>query len=325
MNKNKYALEQHLKNNSPIVFGCMGLGGTWDNSPIVADEVTQAHHVIDTAIDSGITLFDHADIYTKGKAEQVFGKVLAQRPELRDKIAIQSKCSIRFQDELGPKRYDSSPTWIIESVENSLKRLNIEQLDILMLHRPDPLMEPELISQAFDTLQSSGKVKHFGVSNMQIQQMTFLQQYLSHPLVVNQVELSLKHLAWIEEGVTSGNSGEPAVNYGAGTLEYCRVNNVQLQSWGSLCQGQFSGRDISNEAIHIYHTAQLVEKLAAEYQTTKEGIILAWLMRHPANIQPIIGTTNLERIKACVQAEKVTLSNGHWYELWVTARGHELP
>jgi predicted oxidoreductase len=303
----------------------MGLGGTWDNKSICADDITQAHRVIDVAVDSGIKLFDHADIYTKGKAEQVFGEVLKQRPELRTQIAIQSKCSIRFEDELGPKRYDSSPAWIIESVEKSLKRLNIEQLDILMLHRPDPLLEPELIAKAFDRLQSSGKVKHFGVSNMQVHQMSFIQHYLSQPLVVNQIELSLNHLAWIEEGVTCGNATEPAVNFSAGTLEYCRINNVQLQSWGSLCQGLFSGRDISNEAIHIHNTVQLVAKLAAEYKTTKEGIILAWLMRHPANIQPIIGTTNIERIKACVQADKITLSSGHWYELWVKARGRQLP
>ena len=325
MNKDKYALEQHIKNNSPIVFGCMGLGGTWDNTPINKNDISLAHNVVDAALDCGITLFDHADIYTKGKAEQVFGEVLKQRPTLRDQIAIQSKCSIRFEDELGPKRYDSSPNWIINSVENSLNRLNIEQLDILMLHRPDPLMEPELIAQTFDSLQTSGKVKQFGVSNMQVHQLTYLQKYLSQPLVVNQVELSLKHLAWLEEGVTSGNSGEAVVNYGAGTIEYCRANNVQLQSWGSLCQGLFTGRDISAEAVNIQKTAQLVATLAAEYQTSKEAIILAWLMHHPAHIQPIIGTTNIERIKACVQAQKVSLTNGQWYQLWVTARGHELP
>jgi len=325
MNSNKYPLSRAIKNNSPIAFGCMGLGGTWDNSPISAVDIKKTHEVIDTAIDADITLFDHADIYTFGKAEQVFGEVLKARPELRELISIQSKCAIRFEDDLGPQRYDCSPEWIISSVENSLSRLNIEQLDILMLHRPDPLMEPDLIAQAFDTLAGSGKVKNFGVSNMQHHQMSFLSSALSQPLVVNQVELSLSHLAWLEEGVTSGNSGEPATNYAAGTIEYCRQNNIQLQSWGCLSQGLFTGRDISQEPLHVQKTAELISKLAAEYQVSKEAIVLSWLMRHPANIQPVIGTTNIERIKACAAADKIKLTRERWYELWLCARGHALP
>ncbi len=325
MSSDKYPLNRSIKNNSSIVFGCMGLGGTWDKNPISAVDIKKAHEVVDAAIDSGIKVFDHADIYTFGKAEQVFGEVLKTRPELRELISIQSKCAIRFEDDLGPQRYDFSPEWIITSVENSLARLNIEQLDILMLHRPDPLMEPELVAQAFDTLTASGKVKNFGVSNMQHHQMSFLSSALSQPLVVNQVELSLSHLAWIEEGVTSGNSGEPAVNYGAGTIEYCRQNNVQLQSWGCLSQGLFTGRDISQEPLHIQKTAELVTTLAAEYQVSKEAVVLAWLKRHPANIQPVIGTTNIERIKACAEVDNISLTREHWYALWLCARGHALP
>lgn len=325
MNSNKYPLSRAIRNNSSLAFGCMGLGGTWDKSPLSAIDIQKAHTVVDAALDTGIRLFDHADIYTFGNAEQVFGEVLKVRPELRELISIQSKCAIRFEDDLGPQRYDCSPEWIISSVENSLSRLNIEQLDILMLHRPDPLMEPELIAQAFDTLMTSGKVKHFGVSNMQHHQMSFLSSALSQPLVVNQVELSLSHLAWLEEGVTSGNSGEPVTNYAAGTLEYCRQNSIQLQSWGCLSQGLFTGRDISKEPLHIQKTAKLVSKLAAEYQVSKEAMVLSWLMRHPANIQPVIGTTNIERIKACATADKIRLTREHWYDLWLCARGHALP
>ncbi|PKG81382.1 aldo/keto reductase [Colwellia sp. 75C3] len=325
MKCNKYPLSRSLENNSSVVFGCMGLGGTWDKNPISAIDIKKAHEVVDAAIESDITLFDHADIYTFGKAEQVFGEVLKTRPELRSLISIQSKCAIRFEDNLGPQRYDFSPEWILSSVENSLSRLNIEQLDILMLHRPDPLMEPELVAQAFDTLAASGKVKHFGVSNMQHHQMSFLSSALSQPLVVNQVELSLSHLAWLEEGVTSGNSGEPSVNYGAGTIEYCRQNNVQLQSWGCLSQGLFTGRDISQAPLHIQKTAELVTTLAAEYQVSKEAVVLAWLKRHPANIQPVIGTTNVERIKACAEVDNINLTREHWYALWLCARGKALP
>ena len=325
MNCNKYPLSRVIKNNSSIVFGCMGLGGTWDKNPISAVDIKKAHEVVDAAIDAGIKVFDHADIYTFGKAEQVFGELIKARPELRSLISIQSKCAIRFEDDLGPQRYDCSPEWIIKSVEKSLSRLNIEQLDILMLHRPDPLMEPELIAQAFDTLTASGKVKNFGVSNMQHHQISFLSSALSQPIVVNQVELSLSHLAWIEEGVTSGNSGEPSVNYGAGTIEYCRQNNIQLQSWGCLSQGLFSGRDISQEPPHIQQTAELVSNLAAEYQVSKEAVVLSWLKRHPANIQPVIGTTNVERIKACADVDNINLTREHWYALWLCARGHALP
>lgn len=325
MNSKKYPLSRSLKNNSLVAFGCMGLGGSWDKNPISTVDIKKAHEVVDAAIDSGIKLFDHADIYTFGKAEQVFGEVLKTRPELRELISIQTKCAIRFEDDLGPARYDCSPEWIINSVENSLSRLNIEQLDILMLHRPDPLMEPELIAQVFDTLTASGKVKHFGVSNMQHHQMSFLSSALSQPLVVNQVELSLSHLAWLEEGVTSGNAGDPSVNYGAGTIEYCRQNNIQLQSWGCLSQGLFTGRDISKEALHIQKTAELISQLSAEYQVSKEAVVLAWLKRHPANIQPVIGTTNIERIKACVEVDNINLTREHWYALWLSARGHALP
>ena len=303
----------------------MGLGGSWDNNAISAVDIKKAHEVVDAAITSGITLFDHADIYTRGKAEQVFGEVLKVRPELRELIAIQSKCAIRFEDSLGPARYDCSAEWIIQSVENSLSRLNVEQLNILMLHRPDPLMEPELIAQAFDTLTASGKVKFFGVSNMQHHQMSFLSSALSQPLVLNQIELSLTNLAWLEEGVTTGQSDCPAINYAAGTIEYCQQNNIQLQSWGCLSQGLFTGRDITNEPLHIHKTAELVMKMAAEYQVSKEAVVLSWLKRHPANIQPVIGTTNVERIKACTEVDNINLTREHWYALWLCARGHALP
>jgi predicted oxidoreductase len=325
MTHSRYPLSQLTSPNSPIVFGCMGLGGRWDSNQISAEDIQHAHQAVDAALDAGITLFDHADIYSRGKAEKVFGEVLKQRPELREKISIQSKCGIRFPDEHYPQQYDFSPEWILQSVDNSLKQLNTEQLEILLLHRPDPLMEPELVAEVFDKLQGSGKVKHFGVSNMQHHQMAFLQASLSEPLVVNQVELSLSHLAFIEEGVTTGNSGETLANYGAGTLEYCQLNNIQLQSWGSLSQGLFSGADVSNQPQHVQQTAKLVAKLAAEYQVSKEAIVLAWLMRHPAKIQPVIGTTNPTRIKNCAQAANIQLTRSHWYELWLAARGKQLP
>lgn len=321
----QHFLQQHVPLSSRLVFGCMGLGGGWDNSDFTAEHITQAHHVIDAALEAGISLFDHADIYTFGKAEKVFGEVLKQRPELRQQIALQSKCGIRFQQDDVPGRYDFSKQWITESVEGILTRLNIEQLDVLLLHRPDPLMEADEVAQAFNQLTEQGKVKHFGVSNMQLHQMDYLNSQLDQPLVANQLELSLTHLAWLEQGVTAGCSGQALNNFAPGTLEYCLKNNIQLQSWGSLSQGLFSGRDVSSEPEHIKHTAAVVAQLAEKYSASKEAIVLAWLMRHPTKIQPVIGTTNSDRIAACGQAVDIELSRDDWYKLYVSARGKALP
>lgn len=325
MSAQQYPLSHYVSQHSPLVFGCMTLGGGWNQNPISADDISRCHQAIDTALQAGICIFDHADIYTHGKAEQVFGKVLQQRPELRQQITLQSKCGIRFATNELPQRYDFSAQWISQSVDNILTRLQIEQLDVLMLHRPDPLMQPEEVAEVFSQLQHSGKVKHFGVSNMQQHQMALLQDALTTPLVVNQLELSLSHLAWLDEGTTAGCSGEPGVNFSAGTVEYCRRHKVQLQAWGSLSQGLFSGKDVSTEAEPIRATAELVARLAAAYQVSREAIVLGWLMRHPARIQPVIGTTNIQRIKACAEATKVQLSREHWYALYLAARGRPLP
>lgn len=321
----QHFLQQHLPLSSRLVFGCMGLGGGWNNNAVTTEHVSQAHHAVDAALEAGMTLFDHADIYTFGKAEQVFGEVLKQRPELRGQIAIQSKCGIRFEDGDIPGRYDFSKDWIINSVEGILQRLNIEQLDLLLLHRPDPLMEADEVAAAFSQLTEQGKVQHFGVSNMQLPQMDYLNSQLSKPLVANQLELSLSHLSWLEQGITSGCSGQSVANFVPGTLEYCMKNQVQLQSWGSLSQGLFTGRELTNAPESVKQTANIVAQLAEQYAVSKEAIVLAWLMRHPANIQPVIGSTNRARILACSQATEITLSREHWYQLYVSARGEALP
>ena len=280
-------LAKHLPHVSKLVFGCMGLGGGWNKDAITDAHVKQAHECIDNAIEGGINFFDHADIYTFGKAEQVFGKALSERPELREHMYIQSKCGIRFEDDLGPKRYDFSPKWIEQSVEASLKRLNTDYLDVLMLHRPDPLMEVNEIARIFSCL----KQKH----------------------------------QFVDEGVYAGNSDGKDLNFTPGSIEYCRHFEIQIQSWGSLCQGLYSGSDLSNASQADINTSLLVNKLAALYETSAEAIVLAWLLRHPASIQPIIGTTNAKRIKASCDAVNVELTREHWYALYVSAKGHELP
>lgn len=321
----KQPLLQHFPTSSPIAFGCMGLGGGWNSQSIEPTHIKQAHQVVDTALDCGINFFDHADIYTLGKAEMVFGEVLKSRPEIRDQIIIQSKCGIRFEDDKGPKRFDFSGQYIRDSVDGILTRLNVESIDILLLHRPDPLMEPEQVAEVFAQLKQSGKVAHFGVSNMNAQQMGFLQHYLDFPLIANQLELNLLHLGWLDDVVLANNLQGKDLSFGSGTIEYCRMRSVQIQSWGSLCQGLLTGRDLTGQAQNVQQTAALVSSLAAEYQTSKEAIVLAFLMRHPAGIQPVIGTTNSDRIRACSLASSINLSKEHWYALYVTARGEELP
>jgi len=184
-------LQQHFPTVSPLAYGCMGLGGHWDDSPWTSAHVDHAQAAVEAALEIGVTLFDHADIYTRGKAESVFGELMRRQPSLRDRIVLQSKCGIRFAEGDLPGRYDLSGGYIVEAVEASLKRLGTEQLDILLLHRPDPLMQPDEIAEAFQRLRGAGKVSHFGVSNMNAGQMAWLGRALDQPLVVNQLELGL--------------------------------------------------------------------------------------------------------------------------------------
>ncbi|MEG3766638.1 aldo/keto reductase [Alteromonas sp. 14N.309.X.WAT.G.H12] len=316
-------MQKYFPQASRMIYGCMGLGGGWNTQPVAHQDVQQAHRVIEQVLSLDINVFDHADIYTFGKAETVFGRVLKDNPSLRDKLVIQSKCGIRFADESGPKRYDFSAKWIERSVEGILTRLNIEQLDILLLHRPDPLMALEEVANTLARLQQQGKITHVGVSNMHGHQIAYLQSALSTPVVVNQLEMSLACRDWLEDGITTNSKANCSSGYGSGTLEYCLLNNVQVQAWGCLAQGIYTGAKNQNNADAA--TANLVNQLASDYETSPEAIVLAWLMRHPANIQPVLGSTNLQRIKHCEAAMRVTLSREHWYLLLETARGHEIP
>lgn len=316
-------LSHYFPNASKLVYGCMGLGGDWDSSPVTREHYTQARDVIETALENNITVFDHADIYTLTKAEQVFGQVLKDAPSLKEKMILQSKCAIRFEDEAGPKRYDFSAKWITESVDGILSRLGIEQLDILLLHRPDPLIELSEVAQTIHDLQASGKIKHLGVSNMHGHQIAFLQSALDTPIVANQLEMSLAFRDWVEDGITTNSAHNRNMGYAPGTIEHCMLNKVQLQAWGSLAQGRYTGGNAEFE--EDVATAALVTKLAAEYGVSPEAIVLGWLMRHPAGIQPLIGTTNLQRIRQCTEATNVTLSREHWYALLESARGSDVP
>lgn len=322
-----------LSQASRLIYGCMGFGGGWNSQPVRPEHIHQANVVVDTALECGIRTFDHADIYTFGKAEQVFGDVLKQRPHLRDQMVIQTKCGIRFETANAPKRYDLSGQWITHSVEQSLNRLHCDYIDVLMLHRPDPLMQPEEIAEAYRKLKKSGKVRHLGVSNMHQHQMEELQSALDEPLVANQIEMSLQKLGWLNEGIYTGSSnpGTPSSNHHCtpGLLQYCKKHNVQLQAWGALCQGLFSQNihthETTEHSASILQTSKKVAHLAERHSTTTEAIVLAWLMYHPAQIKPVIGTTTPNRIRACAKAADVSLTREEWYTLYTSALGDEVP
>ena len=323
----KMPLENREISSSRLILGCMGLGGGWDNSDITSEHIKIAEEAVETALSAGMTMFDHADIYTRGKAEKVFGEVLKTQPTLREQIQIQSKCGIRFDDEKGPGRYDFSKAYILDSVDGILSRLNTDYLDILLLHRPDPLMEPEEVAEAFHLLRNSGKVNHFGVSNMNKSQMQLLETYMEQPIIVNQLEMSLNKLDWVDQGVHVNQQSGTTTHFADGLLEHCMLQNVQIQAWSPLAKGIFSGNKMENMSDTEMNTALLVEKMANEKETSKEAIVLGWLMRHPAKIQPVIGTSNPTRIKNCEDAIRQSdlMTREEWYTLYVSARGHRLP
>jgi len=312
---------------SRLILGCMGLGGSWDAGYTLtkADE-TQARDFLDTGLELGANFYDHANIYTKGHAEEVFGRILKERPGLRDQLILQSKVGIRWAEEPpgSPQRFDFSRTHIVEATEGILKRLGTDHLDILLLHRPDVLWEPEEVAETFALLKAQGKVRYFGVSNQNRFQMEYLQSVLPDPLVANQLQMSLLHHGFAEVGI-SFNQGSPRYPDGwEGTMEYAQMNHVALQAWSPLDRGLLTG-DLTGQPETVVTTAALVKKLAAEHDTTPEAIQLAWLLKHPAGIQPVLGTAKPERLRACAKALDVSLTREQWYALFAAARGMQMP
>lgn len=313
--------------DSRLVFGCMSLGGNWDDEPPTKEDCARAEQAVEAALSIGITMFDHADIYCRTKSETVFGEMLKSNPGLREQLVLQSKVGIRLSEGSLPNRYDFSKEHILGSVDGILKRLHTDYLDILLLHRPDSLMEPDEVAEALGTLKAQGKVRHFGVSNMTSSQIRLLQSAFSEPFVVNQLQLGLGHLDWLDQGVFVNRSMHRNINFADGILEYCRMEDVQLQAWGPLAQGRFSGRPVDNETEEVKRTAKLVREMAERNETTREAIVLGWLMRHPAMIQPVIGTLDPKRIAACADAERQAglMTRDEWYKLYISAQETPIP
>lgn len=288
-----------------VAVGCMRISGMSEK---------EISSFINTAIENGADFFDHADIYGGGKSETVFGNAIT--PSIREKIFIQTKCGIR------EGQFDFSYEHIINSVNGSLKRLCTDYIDVLLLHRPDALMEPEEVAKAFYELKNSGKVRHFGVSNQNPYQIQLLQSYLDMPLCVNQLQFSIMHTPMIQAGINVNMTNESAVNRDGGVLDYCRLNKITIQPWSPMQYGFFEGCFIDNSKFPQLNKA--LEKIANKYGVSKTCIAFAWILRHPAKMQPVTGTTNPARLTDCIKASEIILTREEWYEIYRSA-GNILP
>jgi len=315
-----------MKTNNSLIYGCMGLGGGWKSTTLTAEDEKIAEKAIFAALEIGITTFDHADIYAYGKAEEVFGRVLKNHPDLRERIIIQSKTGICLHQ--GPNNsnyYNLSKEYIINQVHSILQRLQTEYLDALLLHRPDSLMVASEIAETFDFLKTRGLVRHFGVSNMSVEQVRLIQHYMDEPLIANQLRLSLGHSLMLNTGV-SINTDMIAYDGGMhGMLEYCQLNHMAIQAWSPLHKGLFTRNPDDLPEGAEKETSKLLVRIAGKYGVSPSTIMLAWLFRIPCTIQPIIGTTQPDRIRNYKDACTLQISSEDWYHLWITARGNSLP
>lgn len=292
---------------SEIALGCMRI-----NSVPFED----AERGVLKAIDLGIDLFDHADIYAKGASEEIFGKIIAQNKIKREDLIIQTKCGIR------KGFFDFSKKHIIEAVNGSLKRLNMDYVDILALHRPDALMEPEEVAAAFDELYNSGKVKYFGVSNQNPGQIQLLQKYTKHKLIVNQLQFGIMHTGMIDFGINVNMKTDGANNRDGGVLEFCRLNDISIQTWSPFQYGYFEGVFLGNEKFPELNA--VLDRIAKEKGVSNSAIAVAWILRHPAKMQVITGSFNPKHISSAAQASGISITKEEWYEIY-RAAGNKLP
>ena len=269
---------------------------------------------VDTALANNANFFDHADIYGGGKSEEVFGKSISRYN--REDFIIQTKCGIRSG------MFDFSYEHIVNSVDGSLKRLGTDYIDALLLHRPDALMEPEEVAKAFAYLKESGKVRHFGVSNQNPYQMQLLQSCLDMPICANQLQFGIMHAPMIQSGINVNMYNDSAINRDGGVLDFCRLNGITIQPWSPMQYGFFKGCFIDNEKFPELNST--LENLAEKYGVSKTTMAFAWILRHPAKMQPITGTTNLQRLEDCLNAANLCISREEWYEIY-RAAGNILP
>jgi predicted oxidoreductase len=307
------------------------LGGSLEVSRIAQGCMTlsvdrrEALATIRAALEGGITLFDHADVYGGGQREETFGSLWSELPCAREGIVLQSKCGIRPPSAGAPVRYDFGYEHIVEAVHGSLRRLRTSYLDVLLLHRPDALVEPEEVARAFDQLEGEGAVRHFGVSNHTAAQIRLLQRWVRQPLVANQLQLSLAHTPLLDEGIAMNRDDYPQPTRNEGTLEFCRLEGITVQAWSPLARGLLTGRPVPADRPYLAQAAERLARMAADMGVAPETLLIAWLLRHPAGILPVLGTTNPERIAAACRADALQLTRDEWYTLYVAGRGRPVP
>ncbi|MGY0180229.1 aldo/keto reductase [Lactococcus garvieae] len=292
---------------SQIILGCMRIIEPGKN-PV---------KVIETAYENGINFFDHADIYGAGQCETVFAEALAQTSIRREDIYLQSKCAIR-----PGIAFDFSKEHIIQSVEGSLKRLQTDYLDTMLLHRPDTLMEPEEVAEAFYELEKSGKVRYFGVSNQNPMQVELLKTAVKQPLLFNQLQFGLKHTEMVDAGLNVNIPNQASHMQDGSVLEYSRINKMTIQAWSPFQHGYFDGPFVGNDKFPELN--KKLEEYAEKYNLTPSGIAIAWINRHPARMQTIIGTMTEQRIEEVTNASDLVFSRDEWYDLYMAA-GNILP
>ena len=289
---------------SALALGCMRIARV---------EEAASAALVHTALDCGITFFDHADVYDNGAAEERFGRVLDLSSSIRERIVIQSKCALIS----GPKYLlasDCSKEHILSSVEGSLRRLGTDYLDCLLLHMPDSLVEPEEVAEAFDLLQRTGKVRYFGVSNHKPYMIDFLQKYLNQKLIINQLQFSAANPTLVDSAGAFHLRDIYKPDRNGDALTYCRLHNMTIQAWSPFQMGFYGGVYLGSEDYPALNA--VTNRLAEENCVSPSAIAIAWILRHPAGIQPLIGTTNAQRLKDICTAADVTLSRPEWYEMY---------
>ena len=303
-------LGQDDKELSEIVLGMMRIE---DKS------VREVEELVETALSVGINAFDLADIYGRGRCEELLGLVLKNRPDLREKMWIQSKCGIRIEEFT---YFDFSKEYILQSVDGILERLQVDYLDSLLLHRPDALMESDQVAEAFDLLYKQGKVRDFGVSNQNPMMMEFLKKDVKQPLAVNQLQLSAAFTPGFESGFHVNMEDSQAAMRDGSIFEYCKLHDVVIQAWSVLQFGYFKGNFVGNEKFQALN--QVLERLAIKYGVTSSTIAISWILRYPAKMQAVVGTTNPKHLIEASQATNFNLTRKEWYEIYLAA-GNNLP
>lgn len=292
---------------SEISLGCMRI-----------DSLSKAELdvLLSTALEAEINFFDHADVYGGGICEQLFAEALSRLSIARENVILQSKCGIR------QGTFDFSREHILSAVDGSLSRLNTDYLDVLLLHRPDTLMEPEEVADAFAQLHQNGKVRHFGVSNMNPGQIELLRKFVDQKIVANQLQLSLTNTGMVDSGINVNMEIDRSIDRDGGILEYCRLHDITIQPWSPFQYGFFEGVFLDNDKFPALN--RTIDALAEDKGVTNSAIAIAWLLRHPAKMQPIVGTTNPGRVRDIAQASAVEMTRKDWYDLYLAA-GNALP